>query len=272
MHGYRCVCAFTAIALQGTGIAIYFPNAAASLNKEYASMVASDPAALTGWRGFLGALYNATSAYTANPALGDFRFVDTYAVPYMAISSGSWITHGSLSNAMGLTATLLYGFRAPSGVEFITAGSMEAHIVETCATMLWHACAHVSLQLCTFAQQNGSVQTVSACCVQCNGCCDHSFREPILRSSAVGSWTGFLFGLVQDLSHGDSMVDALALAHAQEQRILDAQGRISQLILQVKVRFAATSIKLCAFSHTSTPAAWPSRHFMRQAAHQQHLT
>lgn len=137
---------------------------------------------------------------------------------------------------------------------------------------------HARMSACSYAPLRNKMAVCRlylhnlACCVQCNGCRDHSFREPILRSSAVGSWTGFLFGLVQDLSHGDSMVDALALAHAQEQRILDAQGRISQLILQVKVRFATTSIKLCAFSHTSTPAAWPSRHFMRQAAHQQHLT
>ena len=159
MHGHRCVCAFTAIASQGTGIAIYFPNAAASLNKEYASMVASDPAALTGWRGFLGALYNATSAYTANPALGDFRFVDTYAVPYMAISSGSWITHGSLSNAMGLTATPLYGFRQPYAVDLITAGRIGAAIADTFSTMPLHACAHVTCTPCIFSPPHGNVQT-----------------------------------------------------------------------------------------------------------------
>lgn len=55
-------------------------------------------------------------------------------------------------------------------------------------------------------------------------------------SAAVGAWSGQLFGLVQDLTAGDGAVDGLALAYADEQRILDNQGNVKQLILQMQVR------------------------------------
>jgi hypothetical protein len=40
---------------------------------------------------------------------------------------------------------------------------------------------------------------------------------------------------VQDFSKGDDAVDGLALAYADEQRITNSTGHMSQLILQVKV-------------------------------------
>jgi hypothetical protein len=51
-------------------------------------------------------------------------------VNYLAVSSNNWITHGTLTTIMGLTANLLYGFRTPSGKQFITAGNAEAVISE----------------------------------------------------------------------------------------------------------------------------------------------
>jgi hypothetical protein len=59
---------------------------------------------------------------------GEFKFEDKFAVNFLAVSSNSWITHGTLSSYVGLTANLLYGFRTPSGKHFITAGNTEAAI------------------------------------------------------------------------------------------------------------------------------------------------
>lgn len=61
-------------------------------------------------------------------------------------------------------------------------------------------------------------------------CCFHTCR------SAVGTWSGYLFGLVQDLVDNDDAVDGLALAYADESRLVDSSGAVKQLILQVKVR------------------------------------
>jgi hypothetical protein len=67
----------------------------------------------------------------------------------------------------------------------------------------------------------------------------------------VGSWSGYLFGLVQDFSKGDDAVDGLALAYADEQRITNSTGHVTQLILQVKVGTMIASAMLrvpaCAF-------------------------
>jgi hypothetical protein len=59
---------------------------------------------------------------------GEFKFEDKFAVNFLAVSSNNWITHGTLSSYVGLTANLLYGFRTPSGKQFITAGNTEAAI------------------------------------------------------------------------------------------------------------------------------------------------
>lgn len=67
---------------------------------------------------------------TATELAGPFKFVETNAVNYLAKSTNTWITHGTLTNYLGLTASLMYGFRTPSGTEFLTAGSTEANIVE----------------------------------------------------------------------------------------------------------------------------------------------
>lgn len=55
-------------------------------------------------------------------------------------------------------------------------------------------------------------------------------------SAAVGAWSGQLFGLVQDLTPNDGAVDGLALAYADEQRLTDADGKVTQLIVQMQVR------------------------------------
>lgn len=71
----------------------------------------------------------ATCMSTVVPRAGPFYFLEQYAVPYLAVTSSTWITHGTLSNYMGLTASLMYGFRTPSGTQFITAGNSDAAIV-----------------------------------------------------------------------------------------------------------------------------------------------
>jgi len=47
-------------------------------------------------------------------------------VPYLDHASKTWITHGTLSTQLGLTADLLYGFITPSGTELIIAGNRDA--------------------------------------------------------------------------------------------------------------------------------------------------
>lgn len=56
--------------------------------------------------------------------------MEAYAVPYWAVDSSTWITHGTLSSLMGLTADLMYGFISPAGTEFIIAGTTVGRIAE----------------------------------------------------------------------------------------------------------------------------------------------
>lgn len=82
----------------------------------------------------------ATTSTSLLPVLAEitFEFIDKFSVNYLAVSSNNWITHGTLSNLMGLTANLLYGFRTPSGKQFITAGNTEAVISDKCVHV--HIC------------------------------------------------------------------------------------------------------------------------------------
>jgi hypothetical protein len=57
---------------------------------------------------------------------GPFRFVEAYAVPYQDQASKAWITHGTLTSQLGLTANLMYGFLTPAGTEVIIAGNKDA--------------------------------------------------------------------------------------------------------------------------------------------------
>ncbi|KAF8072527.1 hypothetical protein HT031_000187 [Scenedesmus sp. PABB004] len=173
----------------GSGVAIYFPSSAAALSPAYAGFTAADPTALSGWAAFLDAMYAATAAYTSDPLLADFGFEEASAAPYLAVSTGSWVTHGTLTNHMGLTSALLYGFRSPSNTQL-----------------------------------------------------------------AVGAWSGYLFGLLQDVSPGDGAVDGLALAHVDEARVLAPDRSVAQLILQAKARRAAP--RRAAPRRAPPPPAW----------------
>jgi hypothetical protein len=62
--------------------------------------------------------------------LQDVSFMETYAVPYWAVNSSTWITHGTLTTLAGLTADLLYGFISPTGTDFITAGTTVGRIAQ----------------------------------------------------------------------------------------------------------------------------------------------
>lgn len=61
-------------------------------------------------------------------ATGQLRFEEKFAINYLATSTNTWVTHGTLSNYLGLTASLMYGFKTPDGSEFMTAGNTEANI------------------------------------------------------------------------------------------------------------------------------------------------
>jgi hypothetical protein len=67
----------------------------------------------------------------------------------------------------------------------------------------------------------------------------------------VGTWSGYLFGLVQDFAKGDDAVDGLALAYADEQRVTNSTGHVTQLILQVKV--SAAVLSRCQLSDVQLP-------------------
>lgn len=54
-------------------------------------------------------------------------------MPYKAVAARTWVTHGTLSSVLGLSASLMYGFISPAGSEFIVAGSTVGRIAERCA-------------------------------------------------------------------------------------------------------------------------------------------
>ncbi len=66
-------------------------------------------------------------------------------------------------------------------------------------------------------------------------CLAHVPHAAFPCSAAVGAWSGQLWGLVQDLTPGDNAVDGLALTYADEQKITDAGGNVTTLILQMQV-------------------------------------
>jgi len=49
--------------VQGSGVAIYFPNAGNKFQATYTSLVNFDPESMSGWMSFLTALYKATADY-----------------------------------------------------------------------------------------------------------------------------------------------------------------------------------------------------------------
>jgi hypothetical protein len=59
---------------------------------------------------------------------GTFAFIETYAVPFFAQSTASWITYGTLTSDAGLSATLMYGFAAPDGQNLMMAGSLQGAV------------------------------------------------------------------------------------------------------------------------------------------------
>lgn len=81
--------------------------------------------------GNAAAVLRTTPAYVRSrqqQRAGPFRFREPYAVPFQDAASHNWITHGSLSSPLGLTASLLYGFLTPTGSELLIAGSRDAFI------------------------------------------------------------------------------------------------------------------------------------------------
>lgn len=60
----------------------------------------------------------------------DLVFKESYAVPYWAVASKTWITHGTLTTLGGLAADLMYGFLSPTGTEYIIAGTTVGRIAQ----------------------------------------------------------------------------------------------------------------------------------------------
>ncbi|GBF88369.1 hypothetical protein Rsub_01081 [Raphidocelis subcapitata] len=58
--------------------------------------------------------------------------------------------------------------------------------------------------------------------------------------AASGAWTGYLFGLIQDLNSTDADIDALSLAYADEDRQYGPDGKVTMMNLQVQVFYAAS--------------------------------
>ena len=67
----------------------------------------------------------------------NFQFVEPHAVTYWAQTSRTWITHGSLTAPMGLTASLMYGFSAPDGKSRVMAGSVPGVVSNSAASGAW---------------------------------------------------------------------------------------------------------------------------------------
>jgi hypothetical protein len=57
-------------------------------------------------------------------------FQESYAVPYWAVDTKTWITHGTLTTLTGLTADLMYGFISPTGTDYIIAGTTAGLIAQ----------------------------------------------------------------------------------------------------------------------------------------------
>lgn len=56
---------------------------------------------------------------------------------YWAQSSRAWMTHGSLTAPLGLTATLMYGFSSPDGKSRVMAGSVAGVVSDSAASGAW---------------------------------------------------------------------------------------------------------------------------------------
>lgn len=56
---------------------------------------------------------------------------------YWALAARAWITHGSLTAPLGLTATLMYGFASPDGGAWVIAGSVPGVVSDVAASGAW---------------------------------------------------------------------------------------------------------------------------------------
>lgn len=51
-------------------------------------------------------------------------------MPYWAVASNTWITHGTLTTLGALSADLMYGFLSPTRTEYIVAGTTVGRIAQ----------------------------------------------------------------------------------------------------------------------------------------------
>lgn len=57
-------------------------------------------------------------------------------MPYWAVGSHTWITHGTLTTLAGLTADLMYGFISPTGARWQHAASYMRTCCGGCLCLL----------------------------------------------------------------------------------------------------------------------------------------
>jgi hypothetical protein len=109
--------------------------------------------------------------------LQELQFLEAYAVPYWAVDSHTWITHGTLTTLAGLTADLMYGFISPTG---------ECVLQDTSA----HMCVHVYwAATCMQEPTAGALCTVLLVPTDGNAVCFvlfHTGTEYIIAGSTVG--------------------------------------------------------------------------------------
>lgn len=67
----------------------------------------------------------------------EFKFVEPFGVTYWAHAARAWITHGSFTAPLGLTATLMYGFASPDGGAWVIAGSVPGVVSDVAASGAW---------------------------------------------------------------------------------------------------------------------------------------
>lgn len=74
---------------------------------------------------------------------------------YWAHSARAWVTRGSLTAPLGLSATLMYGFASPDGAAWVMAGSVPGGVSDAAASGAW------SGYLFGLVQVSGTVVVVS---------------------------------------------------------------------------------------------------------------
>lgn len=187
--------------------------------------------------------------------------MEPYGVTYWAYTARAWITHGSLTAPLGLTATLMYGFSAPDGSSWIMAGSIPGVVSDVAASGAWTGylfglvqvggcggsgllglaagttlCLGVGVKVWLLALSGLLLKVGSWSKIRLPG-------KGAFCSSTGGRWLARLCRRLahiavpcsQDLDKTDSEADTLSLAYADEDRQYNADGSVAMMNLQLQV-------------------------------------